>query len=205
MQSSAYVPRCMHGNFTNLGSFATLSATRYFVPSFSNSPITQSVTCGTQFAYKQSIIPFTRSILFLMEKLIKFVSTKTEYGGLIDALCSLNMCEETASMRLIFISFSFDLNWFLLLLLSCPPLFIRVCCLASFGFKRRLVSANFFVLRTFLPIVYACFLSLKMCGMLPNWKKRTKFPSSLVFCTPPLGAYYTRLKSIPPTRIKRAT
>ena len=37
-----------------------------------------------------------------MEKLIKFVSTKTEYGGLIDALCSLNMCEETASMRLIF-------------------------------------------------------------------------------------------------------
>lgn len=41
---------------------ATFSATRYFCPSFSSSASTQSVMHGVHSAYRQSIIPDTRSI-----------------------------------------------------------------------------------------------------------------------------------------------
>ena len=79
--------------------FATFRATLYFCPSFSSSATTQSVMHGLHSAYRQSIMPCTRSIcrkgrgqglqtadngavkaeptLFLMEKLMKFVSTRT--------------------------------------------------------------------------------------------------------------------------------
>ena len=40
---------------------ATLRATRYLAPSFSSSAMTQSVIMGVHSAYKQSIIPWTRS------------------------------------------------------------------------------------------------------------------------------------------------
>jgi hypothetical protein len=42
--------------------FAILSATLYFWPSFSNSAMTQSVMQGVHSAYRQSSMPFTRSI-----------------------------------------------------------------------------------------------------------------------------------------------
>ena len=42
--------------------FATLRATLYFCPSFSSSATTQSVMHGLHSAYKQSIMPSTRSI-----------------------------------------------------------------------------------------------------------------------------------------------
>lgn len=42
--------------------FATLSATLYFWPSFSSSAITHSVMQGMHSAYRQSIMPRTRSI-----------------------------------------------------------------------------------------------------------------------------------------------
>ena len=151
MQSSAYVPLCMHGNFTNRGSLATLRATLNFVPSFSK--FANDAVGDVRHAIRVQTIhhpPFTKSILFLMLKLIKLVSTRTEYGGLIAALCSLNMFEVTASMRLIFSSFSFVLRSIFsgaFLSHHCD------CCLASFGFKSRFVSANFFVLRTFFPII----------------------------------------------------
>jgi hypothetical protein len=41
---------------------AILSATLYFCPSFSNSAMTQSVMQGVHSAYRQSNMPFTRSI-----------------------------------------------------------------------------------------------------------------------------------------------
>ena len=41
---------------------ATLRATRYFCPSFSSSARTQSVRQGVHSAYRQSIMPCTRSI-----------------------------------------------------------------------------------------------------------------------------------------------
>ena len=63
------------------GSLATRSATLYLGPSFSSSATTHSVTHGMHSAYRQSIMPWTRSILFLMEWLMKFVSTRTWYGG----------------------------------------------------------------------------------------------------------------------------
>lgn len=81
---------------------ATRRATLYFCPSFSNSAMTQSVMCGTHCAYRQSIIPFTRSILFLMEKLMKFVSTITLYGGPSAELCLKNSAEDVASLRWLF-------------------------------------------------------------------------------------------------------
>lgn len=61
--------------------------------------MTQSVTCGTHCAYKQSIMPFTRSILFFMLKLMKFVSTITLYGGPNAELCLKNKDEDVASLR----------------------------------------------------------------------------------------------------------
>lgn len=60
---------------------AHFNATRYFTPSFSNSAMTQSVTHGMHFANRQSIMPCTRSSLFWSEKLMKFVSIRTRYGG----------------------------------------------------------------------------------------------------------------------------
>ena len=71
------IPLCAHGNRSKRGSFAIFNATRYFAPSFSNSAMTQSVMQGVHLAYKQSIMPLTRSILFRMEKLMKFVSIRT--------------------------------------------------------------------------------------------------------------------------------
>lgn len=59
------------------GSLASERARRYFVPSFSSSPITQSVIAGVHFASKQSIMLLTTSSLFFMEKFMKLVSTKT--------------------------------------------------------------------------------------------------------------------------------
>ena len=46
IQSSAYVPECVHGSLSKRLSFATRKATLYFVPNFSNSAITQSVMHG---------------------------------------------------------------------------------------------------------------------------------------------------------------
>ena len=43
--------------------------------------MTQSVIHAVHSAYKQSIIPFNRSILLRIEKFIKLVSIKTLYGG----------------------------------------------------------------------------------------------------------------------------
>jgi hypothetical protein len=63
-QSSAYVPLCVHDSRCTRGSRAMRTATRNLLPSFSSSPITQSVTYGMHLAYKQSIIPDTMSILF---------------------------------------------------------------------------------------------------------------------------------------------
>ena len=55
--------------------------------------------CGTHCAYRQSIIPFTRSILFLMEKLMKLVSTRMLYGGPSAELCLKNRADDVASLR----------------------------------------------------------------------------------------------------------
>lgn len=52
------------------------NANRYLGPNFSSSAKTQSVTVGMHFAIRQSIIPWTSSILFCMEKLIKLVSIR---------------------------------------------------------------------------------------------------------------------------------
>ena len=41
---------------------AILRATRYLVPSFSSSAMTQSLMQGMHSAYRQSIMPWTRSI-----------------------------------------------------------------------------------------------------------------------------------------------
>ena len=84
---------------------AYLRANRYLGPNFSNSARTQSVIvgipshqlstlCGKRadihLAIKQSIIPCTNSILFWIEKLMKFVSTSTRYGGPRSVLCDKN-------------------------------------------------------------------------------------------------------------------
>lgn len=91
MQSSAYVPVCVHVNLSNRSSRAILpsdlssqahrNAIRNLWPSFSSSAITQSVTHGIHLANKQSIIPRTGSILFCIEKLMKLVSIIIRYGG----------------------------------------------------------------------------------------------------------------------------
>jgi len=39
------------------------------------------VILNSHFAYRQSIIPFSKSNLFWIEKLMKLVSTKTRYGN----------------------------------------------------------------------------------------------------------------------------
>ena len=49
---------------------------------------------------RQSIIPFIRSILFLMLKLIKFVSMRTLYGGLSVALYLPKSAADWVSTRL---------------------------------------------------------------------------------------------------------
>jgi hypothetical protein len=43
--------------------------------------MTQSVMQGTHSAYRQSIMPWQRSNLFLMLKFMKLVSRRTRYGG----------------------------------------------------------------------------------------------------------------------------
>ncbi|CAH0366460.1 unnamed protein product [Pelagomonas calceolata] len=92
ISSSAYVPRFKYeGILRKRGSFASLKANRYFVPSFSSSAMTLSSMTGTHFASKQSVMPLTRSILFLIEKLMKFVSTITWKGGPRPVLCAKNM------------------------------------------------------------------------------------------------------------------
>lgn len=80
-QSSAYVPLWSHFTLSNLGSLAILSAILYLGPNFSNSAMTQSVMTGVAFAYRQSIMAWMSSSFFWILKLIKFVSTRTEYGG----------------------------------------------------------------------------------------------------------------------------
>ena len=53
------MPRCA---LSRRPTFATLRATLYFCPSFSSSATTQSVMHGLHSAYRQSIMPCTRSI-----------------------------------------------------------------------------------------------------------------------------------------------
>lgn len=55
--------------------------------SLAKSQTTQHPVQSSHFAIKQSIIPWTSSILFWMEKLIKLVSTRTRYGGPRSVLC----------------------------------------------------------------------------------------------------------------------
>ena len=75
------MPEWVHGNLSNRGSLASLNASLYFVPNFSNSAMTQSVMHGIHLARRQSIIDLYISSLFLIEKLMKLVSIRTWYGG----------------------------------------------------------------------------------------------------------------------------
>ncbi len=71
----------------------------YLVPNISNSAMTLSRITGTHFARRQSIIPCTTSILFLIEKLRKLVSTITWYGGPSCVLCAKNNADGVWSLR----------------------------------------------------------------------------------------------------------
>lgn len=93
MQSSAYVPLCVHFNTLKRGSLAMRSASRYFLPSFSSSAITHSEIQGITFPSKQSIDDLKTSSLFWIEKLIKLVSRSMWYGGPRAVLARKNRCE----------------------------------------------------------------------------------------------------------------
>src|SRR3990167_6542069 len=71
MQSSAYVPLCVHVNRWKRGSFVSLIAILYLCPNFSNSAITQSEMYGMHLPYKQSIAALKMSSLFMIEKFKK--------------------------------------------------------------------------------------------------------------------------------------
>ena len=105
---------------------ARLRANRYLGPNFSNSASTQSVIVGipynqlwtlrgttadTHFAIKQSIIPCTNSILFWIEKLMKFVSTSTRYGGPRSVLCDKNNLSLVSSIAMLGVALR---RWYLL-------------------------------------------------------------------------------------------
>ena len=53
---------------------------------------------SSHFAIKQSIMPCTSSILFWIEKLMKFVSTNTRNGGPRSVLCDKKRDEETCAL-----------------------------------------------------------------------------------------------------------
>ena len=94
----------MHGSLSNLGSLTIRNAILYLLPNFSNSAMTQSVIYGIHFAYKQSIILRTMSILFLIEKLIKLVSTRTWNGGPSCVLYWKNNALDCCTCSVVFIS-----------------------------------------------------------------------------------------------------